>query len=183
MDELLPTVRDVMTDRYVALRPSASLLEAVSALEGHAEDTALVVDEQQQLLGLLGEKDCLRVLSARAYDGVTAETVQDVMSPAAVVLSPDTDAYAAAQAFLASPYGMLPVIEDGRLTGAVSQLGLLRTFIGVLQHRSTALHEVEQTAEDLRDRPEAKEPMQRVASNLNPDQIATVFRRSTRKDE
>lgn len=183
MDELLPIVRDVMTEGYLTVRPDAGLLEAVRALEHHVEDTAFVVDEHQQLLGVLSEKECLRALAARAYDEAVAETARDVMCNPPAILTPDTDAYAAAQAFLSCSCGMLPVIDQGRVIGGVSQLALLRAFIGVFQHRTQALGEIEQTAEDLSGRPESKEQMQRVAANLDRDQLATLFRQSSRKDE
>jgi signal-transduction protein with cAMP-binding, CBS, and nucleotidyltransferase domain len=183
MDELLPTVRDLITQDYLAIPRTADLLEAVRAIERHVEDTAFVLDDDHRLVGILSEKDCLRTLAARAYDAAAAESVQDVMCAAPAVLTPGTDAYAAAQAFLSCSCGMLPVLEDGRVVGAISQLAMLRAFIQIFQHRTQSLGEAEQTADDLSGRPEAKEQMQRVAANLDRDQLATLFRQSTRKND
>ena len=181
MNELIPTARELMTTDYLAVRPSLGLLDAVARLEGGLEDTAFVVDERERVLGVLTEKECLRALAARAYDEAIAETVQDVMCEAPASLDPTTDVYAIAQAFLSTPSGMLPVVENDRVVGAVSQLTLLRTFVAVFQHRVSELGAIEQTADDLKGRPEAKQPMQRMFANLDRDQLATLLRQSVRR--
>ncbi len=183
MNELFPTARELMTQDYLAVRPSLGLLEAFDQLEQHSEDTAFVLDEHDRFLGVITEKACLRTLSARAYDDAIAETVQDVMCPPPALLEPTTDAYTAAQAFLSCSCGLLPVIDSGVVIGGLSQLGLLRIFVAVFRHRATSLAGVEQTAGDLKDRPESKERMQRVASNLDRNQLASLFRRGRRTEE
>lgn len=183
MDVSLPTARELLTEDYLTVRASLPLLDGVAQLERHPEDTAFVVDDHGAFVGVLSEKDCLRALAARAYDGGIAETVQDVLSPAPTSVATTTDAYAIAQAFLNSSCGMLPVVDDGRVVGAISQITMLRTFLGVFSHQAEELGAVEQAADDLKDRPESKEQMQRVAANLDRDQLATLFRRGVRREE
>ncbi len=100
MTEQIPTARELMTDEFLAVRPGLGLLDAVAVLEGTPEDTAFVIDEHDRLVGIITEKECLRILAARAYDEAIAETVRDVMSPPPSTITPSTDAYAVAQAFL-----------------------------------------------------------------------------------
>lgn len=180
MSEQIPTARELMTDEFLAVRPSLPLLDAVAVLEGAPEDTAFVLDEHDRFLGMLTEKECLRTLAARAYDEAIAETVKDVMSSPRISIAPSSDAYTVAQAFFSCGCGMLPVVENGRIVGAVSQLTMLKAFLSVFRRRTAARGEIEQTAEDLRHRPESKERMQRVASNLNRDQLASLFSRNVR---
>jgi DeoR family transcriptional regulator, catabolite repression regulator len=177
MDELLPTARDLMTQEYLVVPPSLGLVDAIERLAHDPEDTAFVLDGEERFLGVLTEKECLHVLSARAYDDAIADTVADVMCTSPAALSPATDVYAIAQGFLTCACAVLPVIENGRVIGAVSQLTMLRTFVGVFRHRAAAQGEVEQTAEDLKGRPESKERMQRVFSHLDRDQLASLMRR------
>jgi DeoR family transcriptional regulator, catabolite repression regulator len=177
MDEFLPTARDLMTQEYLVVAPSLGLVEAIERLAHDPEDTAFVIDAEERFLGLLTEKECLHVLSARAYDEAIAETVKDVMCTTPAALGPSTDVYAIAQGFMACSCAVLPVIEDGRVLGAVSQLSMLRAFVEVFRHRAQAHGAVEQTAEDLKDRPESKERMQRVFGNLDREQLASLMRR------
>jgi CBS domain-containing protein len=180
MSEQIPTARELLTDEFLAVRPGLGLLDAVAVLENAPEDTAFVLDEHDQLLGIITEKECLRALAARAYDEGIAETVQDVMGKPPATITPSTDAYAIAQAFLSCSCGMLPVMDGGRVAGAISQLSMLRAFLTVFRRRSVERGEIEQTAEDLRGRPESKERMQRVASNLDRDQLASLFSQNVR---
>lgn len=182
VDELLPSARELMTQDYLVMRPSLGLIEAVGLLEEHPEDTAFVIDDHDRFLGVLTEKECLRALSARAYDTAIAETVQDVMCEAPSLLAPETDAYAAVQAMLSCSCGMLPVMDHGKIIGAVSQIELLRALLRIFRHRTESLGEAEQTAADLRGRPESKEQMQRVASNLDRDQLASLFSQTRRQE-
>lgn len=180
MTEQIPTARELMSPDYLAVRPSVGLLEAVALLEEAPEDTAFVIDEHDRLLGLLTEKECLRALAARAYDEAIAETVSDVMCAPPASITQTTDAYAVAQAFLSCSCGMLPVLEGRRVVGAISQLTMLKGFLAVFRKRTAQRGRIEQTAEDFRDRPESKERMQRVAANLDRDQLASLFSRNVR---
>lgn len=180
MTEQIPTARELMMHEYLAVRPSLGLLDAVAVLESQPEDTAFVIDEHDRLLGLITEKECLRALAARAYDEAIAERVKDVMCAPPAMITPTTDAYAVAQAFLSCSCGMLPVMEGRRVVGALSQLAMLKAFLSIFRKRAAERGEIEQTAEDLRGRPESKERMQRVAANLDRDQLASLFSRNIR---
>lgn len=182
MGDLLLTARDVMTQGYLAVRPSLPLLDAVGRLKQHSEDTAFVLDEHDHLLGVLTEKESLRTLAARAYDAFIADTVADALCPAPAVLSPSTDAYAITQAFLGCSCGMLPVLDHGRLVGGVTQIAMLRLFLDVFRRRTSAQQGIEQAAGDMKGRPASMEQMQRVAGKLDRQQLASLFRQTVRRD-
>jgi len=181
MADLLLTARDVMTQDYLAVRPSLPLLDAVGRLKQHTEDTAFVLDEHDCLLGVLTEKQSLRTLAARAYDPFIADTVADALSPAPAVLSPSTDAYAITQAFLGCSCGMLPVLDHGRIVGGVTQVAMLRLFIELFRRRGAAQQGIEQNAGDMKGRPSSMEQMQRVAGKLDREQLASLLRQAVRR--
>ena len=66
------TVRDLMETTYITLRPDMPVSEAVTVLIEHRVTGAPVVDEEDHVLGLLAEKQCLRSLLTGAYDRVPA---------------------------------------------------------------------------------------------------------------
>lgn len=177
MNQAFPTARDLMSPEYLTVTPASPLIHAVARFEVHPDDTAFVVDGENRLVGLLSEKDCLHRLAAHAYDATTAETVEQVMTPDVAPLAPDADPYLIAQTFHTCACGVLPVIEDGRLVGAVSQRAVLRAFLAVLRGRAEEQSAVEQSAEDLKERPEAIERMQRVFAKLDREQLATLLHR------
>lgn len=55
---------------------------------------------------------------------------------------------------------------------------MLRVFLTVIRHRATAIDSIERTGQDLKERPESIEQMQRVFATLDRDQLATLLRRS-----
>jgi CBS domain-containing protein len=179
IEEPIPVAREMMTREFLAVLPTLPLVEAVVALERDRAHTAFVVDEEEQLLGLLTDKDCLRALGARCYDEAGPHTVGEVMvaCPASEI-TVRTDAYALTQAFLQTPAGMLPVVEGGKLVGGVSQLAVARALLGVLRQRAELFANGERVRHDIEDRPTSIERMQKVFADWTPDQIASLLRRN-----
>jgi CBS domain-containing protein len=178
MVEQLPTAGDLLTREYLVLAPALPILDAIHRLERDRAHTAFVFDEHDALVGLLTDKDCVRVLGARAYDEAVAETVGDVMTPAPDSVTPATDVYTIAQVFGTTPAGMLPVVDHGRVVGGVSQRALLRAMLELYRHRSEAWANVERACADLKDPPTSIERMQRVFADWNPEQLASLLRRN-----
>jgi CBS domain-containing protein len=127
----MPTARDIMATSVITLRPEASIFVAMRTLLSKRISGAPVVAEDGQVVGMISELDCLRVLSSdEFYDGHQEEagTVQDFMTEAGRTISPDMDLYAIAHYFLTTPVRRLPVVVDGRLLGQVSRRDVLATI-------------------------------------------------------
>ncbi len=124
----LPTVRTSMDRRVPVLRPDVDLLDAIGFLLRHHVTGAPVVDDQGHLVGMLTEKDCLKLITMGADHDLPQGTVKDFMSTEITAISPDTDLYFAAGLFLKSEFRRLPVVEDGKLVGAITRLDILRVI-------------------------------------------------------
>ncbi len=59
--------RDIMTVRFLRLRPEMDIYEAVDLLLSHRMANAPVVDVDGNLIGFLSEKDCMETLLDGAY--------------------------------------------------------------------------------------------------------------------
>jgi CBS domain-containing protein len=179
IEEPVPVARDLMTREFLAVLPTLPLAEAVLALERNRAHTAFVVDEEERLLGLLTDKDCLRALGALCYDEAGPQTVGEVMvecPPKEITVR--TDVYVLTQAFLQTPAGMLPVRDAGTLVGGVSQSAVARALLEVLRQRAQVISNGEQVRQDIEGRPASIERMQKVFADWSPDQIATLLRRN-----
>jgi CBS domain-containing protein len=124
----LPTVRAAMDKKVPVLRPEIDLLEATGFLLRHHVTGAPVVDDQGHLVGMLTEKDCLKLITTGADHDLPSGTVKEYMSTDVTSISPDTDLYFVAGLFLKSDFRRLPVVEDGKLVGAITRLDLLRAI-------------------------------------------------------
>jgi len=124
----LPVVRDHM-DRHVAtLRPELDILDAVGVLLEKRVTGAPVVDRAGRLVGILTEKDCLRLVAAGVQGNVPRGSVANFMTTNPETIPPDMDVYYAAGLFLTRDFRRFPVVEDGKLIGAITRFDILRAI-------------------------------------------------------
>ncbi len=118
-------VRDFMTTLMVTLRQDMGIYEAIKILLKNKTSGAWVLDESKMLLGVLSEKDCLRIFANKAFNQIPTGLVADYMSKSMKSLHPDDDLFKVAELFLKNPFRRLPVIEHGILIGQVSRYDVL----------------------------------------------------------
>jgi CBS domain-containing protein len=124
----LPKVRDCMDTRVHTLSPETDILEAVRSLLRQRVTGAPVVDEAGHVLGMLTEKDCLKLI-VRGVDAELPEgKVADFMETEITTVPPDMDVYFAAGLFLKHAFRRLPVVENDRLIGAITRFDILRVI-------------------------------------------------------
>jgi CBS domain-containing protein len=126
--EKLPIVRDHMDTEVFSLAPETEILDAVGFLLQHRVTGAPVIDQAGHLVGMLTEKDCLKLIATGADANRPHGTVADFMTTAVTTISPDTDVYYAAGLFLHQGFRRFPVIEAGRLVGAITRFDILRVI-------------------------------------------------------
>ena len=126
--EPLPTVRQYMDTTIPTLSPQTLVLDAVDFLLEHGVTGAPVVDENGQLVGILTEKDCLKVVAHAPEPENVKQHVADFMSTQVKSIPPNMDVYFAAGLFLKESFRRFPVVEDGRLVGAITRYDMLRAI-------------------------------------------------------
>ena len=122
----LPAVRDYMDLEVATLRPEMDILAAIDFLIASHVTGAPVVDDDNRVLGMLTEKDCLRLLALGSGDDVAQGTVADFMTTQLTVIEPRTNIYFAAGLFLSHNFRRIPVVEGGKLVGAITRFDLVR---------------------------------------------------------
>lgn len=96
---------------------------AVAAKTMLAEEVgALAVLDGTRLVGIVTERDLLRVVAERRRGPLP---VGRIMTPSPDFLSPDVDVDDAAEWMMAAGYRHLPVVEKGQILGMVSIKDLL----------------------------------------------------------
>ena len=124
----LPVVRDHMDRNIATLPPETPILEAVAFLLDKKVTGAPVVDKTGRLVGILTEKDCLRLVAAGIGGDLPRGRVADIMTPDPETIPPDMDVYFAAGLFLTRPFRRFPVVENGKLVGAITRFDILRVI-------------------------------------------------------
>ena len=121
-------VKDYMSRRLVTLKRETEIMQAVAILIKNDIAGAPVVDDDGRLVGILTEKDCMKVVLNAAYHSEYGGVVGDFMSTDIEVLEPNLSIVDAARHFLARRYHRYPVLDDGVLVGQISRRDLLRAL-------------------------------------------------------
>ncbi len=122
-------VREYMTESLVTFKPETEVLDAMHALVSNGISGAPVIDQTGELVGVLSEKDCLRVTIVFSYHGEGHGQVADYMSPNPEFVHPDMTILELAEKFQQTPYRRFPVMERNRLVGVISRHDVLRGLI------------------------------------------------------
>ena len=119
-------VRDLMETTYVTLTPDMAVTDAVSILMEQKVTGAPVVDEEDRVLGLLSERECLASLLVGAYDRMPSGIVSDFMLQEFVSVPPTLGIFELAELFVSKTIRRFMVIEDDKLVGQITRRDLLR---------------------------------------------------------
>ena len=79
------------------------------------------LDRVGQLLGILTERDCMRVAVQSEYYNMPQDLVRDRMTTDPVSVSPDDNIFDLARRFIESKYRRYPVVENGKVVGLISR--------------------------------------------------------------
>jgi CBS domain-containing protein len=141
----LPVVRDFMDKFVETLSPETDIREAVDFLLEKRITGVLVANGKKQLVGILTEYDCLRLLTmGDAQHDMPVGKVKDFMTSDVQTIPPTMDIYYAAGLFVSAKVRRFPVVENGRIVGALTRFDILRA---VQRHLPTSVPYAEFEAE------------------------------------
>ena len=126
-----PKVSEYMTKELITFTTETPINEAIHTLLKHRITGAPVLDKKGKVVGLIDDKDCLKVLFSSAYYNhpVGKETVIDYMSNVMRSISIDSDLMDAANIFVTSPYKRLLIKDENeKLAGMISRRDVLRAI-------------------------------------------------------
>ncbi len=121
-------VKDYMSKNVVTLTPGMDLLHAAHVLISNNIAGAPVLDEHSKLVGILTERDCMRVAIQAGYHGTPGGIVRDHMSVKPQSVDPEESILKLAQLFLDNRFHRYPVLENGHLIGVISRRDVMRAM-------------------------------------------------------
>jgi CBS domain-containing protein len=120
--------RDYMARNLIVLSPDMEVMHAVGIFVEKQISGAPVLDRLGNLVGMLSEKDCMRIALSAGYYGEWGGHVEEYMHAPVATIDADTPIVEVAQLFAEREYRRYPVIEDGRLIGQISRSDVLRAL-------------------------------------------------------
>ncbi len=122
------TVSDCMTKSLITINENADIGEAIRTLLKYKISGMPVVDDNENMTGILSEKDCLRPFVDSKYHEMPQRVVKDVMSKDVVAIQIDDDILKVTSLFVNRRFRRLPVMSGGKLVGQVSRRDVLRAI-------------------------------------------------------
>lgn len=124
-----PTVNEFMAKSFVRAKPDTNIYEVMNTLVQEGRAGAVIVDDEDNLIGIVSEKDCLRLVTQDSYENIPhGGPVSDFMSTNVLTVTPETGLNEVAQIFMEKTFKKIPVIDHGKLVGVVRRHDVLRTL-------------------------------------------------------
>jgi len=135
------TIGDILTDKgssVVTLGSCAVVAEAAALLRSRGIGAVVLVDDADDLVGLLSERDVVHALAARGSD-VLQTRVAEVMSTDTPTCTPAATVDDVAALMTQGRHRHVPVLEDGHLVGIVSVGDVVRSRLNALSETADHL--------------------------------------------
>ena len=129
-------VCDFMTRDLITFKPGQKVIDVAEILIKHRISGGPVVNENNELVGMISEGDCLKQISESRYYNMPMEkdTVEMRMIKNVDTLDGDMNVFDAANIFLESKHRRFPILEDGKLVGQISQKDILKAALEMKGH-------------------------------------------------
>lgn len=131
MEQLPFRVCDFMSRDLITFRTDQKIVEVVEILIKHNISGGPVVNENNELVGIISEGDCLKQISESRYYNmpIDNDTVEQRMIKNVDTLDGNMNVFDAANVFLESKHRRFPILEDGKLVGQISQRDVLKAAL------------------------------------------------------
>lgn len=117
-----------MSGKLVTFRPDTDVLDAIHELVKHGISGAPVIDDTGNLVGMLSEFDCMKVVLTAGYHGDPGGPVSDLMATDVKTVRAEVSIVDMADVFMKSGLRRYPVISGNRLVGQISRRDVLRAL-------------------------------------------------------
>ena len=133
-------VNDLMTKKVFSLQEHDNVQTARSIMNLGRIRHIPIVDRGERFVGLLTHRDLLAVTISKLADiedevqnEIDASIpIHEIMRRDVTTISPDVDLREAAELLLQHKYGCLPVVEDERLVGILTEADFLKLTISLM---------------------------------------------------
>jgi CBS domain-containing protein len=129
VDNTHDSVENYMSSELITFKPNQDIFEVIEKITVKRISGGPVLNDDGELVGLISEKDCLKVLVDMVYHNEPEKVgkVEDYMTKEVVTVSNHKDVVEVANLFLMTNFRRFPVVNDeGKLVGQVSRKDILK---------------------------------------------------------
>ena len=124
-------VEDFMTRDMFVFKEGQHILEVMESLIKNRISGGPVINEKEELIGIISEGDCIKQLSESRYYNQPMDNmnVENYMVKKVETVSPDMNLFDVANKFLTLKIRRFPVCKNGKLVGLISQKNVLKAAL------------------------------------------------------
>lgn len=121
-------VEDYMTRRLITFHPDQTMENVIDILTSKRISGGPVVDDNNNLVGIISEGDCLKEVTRGKYNNTPTLSgkVSEHMTSDVQTIDPEMNIFDLAKLFLQRKLRRFPVIKEGKLVGQISQRDVMR---------------------------------------------------------
>lgn len=120
---------DYMSVNPVTFSPDTDIFDAIHVLLQRRVSGGTVLNENNEVVGVISELDCLKAIINTGYYHEGGGTVGDFMYTGPIeYMDQHTSLIDAAQKILTTRHRRMPVVEHGKFVGQISARSLLQAF-------------------------------------------------------
>src|SRR5690606_6738836 len=129
-------VSDYMSRELITFKPEQMIEEVIQSLIKNKISGGPVVNDKNELVGMICEGDCLKQISESRYYNMTMEqrTDEKRMGSNVEAVDGNLNSFDAAKQFLGARRRRFPISEDGKLVGRISQKDILKAALELKGH-------------------------------------------------
>ncbi|HMC00130.1 MAG TPA: CBS domain-containing protein [Flavobacteriaceae bacterium] len=130
-EEIPVKVSDYMTRKLITFRSDEKIEKVIDALIKHRISGGPVVNDKNELIGIISEGDCIKHISESRYYNMPVDnkTVESHMIKNVDTIDGNMNIFDAANKFLESKHRRFPIVENGKLVGQISQKDILKAAL------------------------------------------------------
>ena len=124
-------VSDYMTRNLITFKPNQPVMEVIESLVKHKISGGPVVNEKNELLGMISEGDCIKQLNESRYYNmpINDAKVEKFMIRDVDTIDGNLNIFDAANKFLKTKRRRFPILENGKLVGQISQKDVMKAAL------------------------------------------------------
>ena len=130
------TVSEIMTNGVITLEARDPISKAVATMTENNIRHIPIVNAEKELLGIISQRDVLKAGADNSdKNTVGAITIAEIMSEKALTTHPEESLRAAGLTLQKHKYGCLPVIEDNKLVGIITDTDFVAIAINLIEQQ------------------------------------------------
>jgi predicted transcriptional regulator len=136
VDETPLKVSDYMTRNLITFSPNQSIESVMESLIKNRISGGPVVNEHNELIGIISESDCIKQISESRYYNMPMQndTIESHITKNVDTIDGNMNIFDAANKFSNSKRRRFPIVENGKLVGQISQKDVLKAAMAMKGH-------------------------------------------------